>query len=82
MCRSRTFLFNHPPNEKVSDVVGYIKEKCINDTRQISGKCKLMIKSLLGQRILCRKSRKYHKRGGKGFIQQQKEESKSNQTTS
>ena len=38
-----------------------------------------MIKSLLGQRILCRKSRKYHKRGGKGFIQQQKEESKSNQ---
>lgn len=27
MCRSRTFLFNHQPNEKVSDVVGYIKGK-------------------------------------------------------
>ena len=55
-----------PPSEKVSDVVGYIKEKkCINDTRQISGKCKWMVKSFLGQRILCRNSRQYHRRCGK-----------------
>ena len=56
-----------PPSEKVSDVVGYIKGKSalmIHDKypESVNGWSKA-----LGQRILCRNSRQYHRRCGKGI---------------
>lgn len=52
-----------PPKLNISDVVAYIKEKCVNDIRPASrDKSQMGRTASLGTRLLCRNRREYQRR--------------------